>query len=209
MDSLALIDGNNFYVSCERVFDPSLQGRPVVVLSNNDGCIVARSDEVKRLGVPMGAPFHQWEKELRRHDTKVFSSNYSLYADMSRRVVETLRTITRDVEVYSIDESFLRLPELPHRDLVEIAREARAKVYRWTGIPTGIGIGPTKTLSKIANKLSKRLPEAKGAFCLTDHPDAEAILGSFPVGDVWGIGRRYSKMLMDRGVITARDLRDL
>lgn len=209
METYALVDGNNFYVSCERVFDPSLRAVPVVVLSNNDGCIVARSNEVKALGVPMGAPFFQWETVLRRHGTKVFSSNYTLYADMSRRVVETLRTVTPELEPYSIDESFLRLPDLPHRDLLEVAREARSKVYQWTGIPVGVGVGRTKTLAKIANKLAKKRPDARGAFCLAGHPETEAILEAFPVEDVWGIGRQYARLLAGRGVTTARALRDL
>lgn len=207
--TFALVDGNNFYVSCERVFDPKLRDVPVVVLSNNDGCIVARSNEVKALGVPMGAPFFKWEKVLKQHGTRVFSSNYTLYADMSNRVMETLRTVARDVEVYSIDEAFLQLPEMGHRDLQEIGRQARTKVYQWTGIPVGVGVGTTKTLAKIGNKLAKKRPEAKGTFCLAGHPEAESILNGFPVEDVWGIGRQYARLLATLGITTAAGLRDL
>ena len=152
----ALIDCNNFYVSCERVFDPSLRGVPVAVLSNNDGCVIARSEEVKALGVPTGGPYFKYKRLLARHGARVFSSNYALYGDMSQRVMQVLRQVAPEVEVYSIDEAFLHLagPRPP----VEQARAARATVRRWTGIPTAIGLGPTKTLAKIASRFAKRSP---------------------------------------------------
>ena len=150
---IALVDCNNFFCSCERVFDPSLAGAPVVVLSNNDGCIISRSQEAKDLGIPMGAPLHEQQHLIRRHGVEVFSSNYTLYGDMSARVMSILRDAVPAIEVYSIDEAFLELPELFDE---EKARELRARVLQWTGIPGCIGIGPTKLLAKLANRFSKK-----------------------------------------------------
>ncbi len=203
-DPLALIDCNNFYVSCERVFDPSLEGVPVVVLSNNDGCIIARSDEVKALGVPMGAPFFRWRRVLARHGARVFSSNYALYGDFSRRVMGVLRHMAPAVEVYSIDEAFLHLATT--RGAAEQAQAVRARVRRWTGIPTSVGIGPTKTLAKIAGRLARRHPE--GVFDLTQRRDVDALLERVAVADVWGIGPARARLLGEHGIETARQLRD-
>jgi len=198
----ALADCNNFYASCERVFDPSLAGRPIVVLSNNDGCIIARSAEAKALGIGMGLPFFQYEKALLRHGVAVFSSNYALYGDMSARVMSTLGRFTPNLETYSIDEAFLDLSGLPG-DLTAYAARIRETVLRWTGIPVSIGLGPTKTLAKLANRLAKDAPGHNGVLDLTGPRDREAFLARVAVGDIWGIGRRHAARLDRYGVRTA------
>lgn len=203
MPIFALVDCNNFYASCERVFNPALEGRPVVVLSNNDGCIVARSAEAKALGIPMGKPEFQCRDLIRQHGVAVFSSNYALYGDMSGRVMATLGAFTPRMEVYSIDEAFLDLSDLPG-NRTDHARELRATVRRWTGIPLSIGIGPTKTLAKVANRLAKKDPALGGVFDLTGQ-DMRPWLARVEVGDVWGIGRRHASMLAGHGVRTALD----
>ena len=204
--TFALVDCDNFYVSCERLFDPSLREAPVAILSNNDGCIIARSAEVKALGVPTGGPYFKYERLLARHGTRVFSSNYALYGDMSQRVMQVLRQAAPEVEVYSIDEAFLHLADT--RAPVDQARQIRRTVRRWTGIPTSIGLGPTKTLAKIATRFAKRHPEVEGVFDLTHRRDVDALLGLVHVGDVWGIGPQYTKRLLARGIETALQLRD-
>ena len=158
MSIFALVDCNNFYASCERVFNPSLLGKPIVVLSNNDGCVIARSNEAKELGIPMGAPYYQHKSFIQNNNVKVFSSNYQFYGDMSQRVMKSLSMMlpNQDVEVYSIDEAFLRLDGFVMRDLFDWALGVRNNVLQWTGIPTSIGIAPTKTLSKIANHVAKK-----------------------------------------------------
>src|SRR5438132_351123 len=176
----ALVDCNNFYVSCERVFNPKLEGRPVVVLSNNDGIVVARSNEAKALGIGMGVPEFQIRRLIRAHDVQVFSSNYVLYGDMSQRVMETLTQFTPNLEVYSIDEAFLSLSGFASRDLTEYGHTIRAKVKQWTGIPVSIGIAETKTLAKVAAHLAKRLPEAAGVFDLTSCQNRDALLAGIP-----------------------------
>lgn len=200
----ALVDCNNFYASCERVFNPRLAGRPVAVLSNNDGCVIARSEEVKQLGVPMGAPMHEHKATFERNGVVVLSSNYALYGDMSARVMETLRPSVTTMEVYSIDEAFLALEE---RQGVEFARELRARVRRWTGIPVSIGIGPTKTLAKIANRLSKTTPALGGVLDLGIVRNLDDTLARIPCADIWGIGKRLALRLAAGGVRTARDLK--
>jgi len=202
----ALIDCNNFYASCERVFRPDLEGRPVAVLSNNDGCIVARSGEVKALGVPMGAPYFKFRDVLQRHDVQVFSSNYELYGDMSARVMTVLSRFSSDVEIYSIDEAFLALDGFVGWDVMAHAHELRATVKQWTGIPVSVGIAPTKTLAKLAAERAKKAPELGGVFVMPNRPqDRETALAATPVGDVWGIGRRWSKRLAAQGVMNALD----
>jgi len=203
----ALVDCNNFYASCERAFNPSLIGRPVVVLSNNDGCIIARSAEAKALGISMAKPYFQSEPLIKKHGVAVFSSNYALYGDMSARVMSTLGQFSPDMEMYSIDEAFLDLTGFP--EVEAYARTIRATVRQWTGIPVSIGLGPTKTLAKIANRLAKSRPELDGALDISRRPDLDALLESIQVGDVWGIGRRYAAMLTGRGIHTARAFRDL
>jgi DNA polymerase V len=202
----ALADCNNFYVSCERVFCPSLEGRPVVVLSNNDGCIIARSDEAKALGLQMGDPYHLNKEQLTRHGVAVFSSNYALYGDMSRRVMDTLSTFTPEIELYSIDEAFLNLAGFERRGLTDYARLIRATVRRDTGIPVSIGIGPTKTLAKVANHLAKAQPETGGVYELSE-AETDSALAGIEVREVWGVGPRWAKWLEDQGIATALDLK--
>lgn len=198
-----LCDCNNFFVSCERVFDPSLNGKPVVVLSNNDGCVIARSNESKALGVKMGQPLFQIRALIEKHGVKVFSSNYQLYGDMSHRVMATLRLLVPELEVYSIDEAFLNLDGVAEDKLHEWGREIARIVKRNTGIPVSIGIAPTKTLAKIASKLCKKYPKLKGCCFMHRSEDIEKVLKSFPIEDVWGVGRRYSKMLHSLEIRTA------
>jgi len=198
-----LVDGNNFYASCERVFQPALRGVPLVVLSNNDGCAIARSAEAKALGIKMGQPAHELKQLVRRHGLQMRSANFGLYGDMSARVVSVLRDATSRVEVYSIDESFIDLTGM--RDREAFARELRTRVHRWTGIPNCIGIGPTKTLAKLANKAAKT---GTGVVDLGDRAARDALLPRFPVEDLWGVGRRLAPKLAAMGVRTAADLRD-
>lgn len=208
--TLALVDCNNFYASCERVFDPSLATRPVVILSNNDGCIIARSNESKALGIPMGAPFHQFRDVLERHQVAVLSSNYALYGDMSRRVMQVLSEWSPRQEIYSIDESFLDLSGFDNPTSWGI--KVRADVLRRTGIPVGVGIASTKTLAKLANHCAKkRAPwKASGVCDLNELSQVEltSTLADIEVGDVWGIGRRLSENLMSQGIRTAEALKN-
>lgn len=204
----ALVDANNFYVSCERVFNPKLEGKPVVILSNNDGCAVARSEEAKALGVFMGVPVFQIEGLIKKHNIKVLSSNYSLYADMSQRVMSTLGEFTPELEVYSIDEAFLSLSGFNNTDPTEYGKGIRAAVKKWVGIPVSIGMGPTKTLAKIANRLVKKNPMCKGVLDISSHQRLDDFLDSVGVGDVWGIGRQYAALLKKNGICTALQLRD-
>ncbi|MGE6654590.1 Y-family DNA polymerase, partial [Stenotrophomonas sp. NPDC077426] len=197
---LGLVDGNNFYASCERIFNPSLRGRPVVILSNNDGCAIARSQEAKDLGVGMGQPIHQVPSDVRRQ-LKVLSANFGLYGDLSGRVVSILRDLFPHVEVYSIDESFVSFDGIPAGEHQRIAGEARARILQWTGIPCCVGIGPTKTLAKLGNKAAKKTVNG----VMTALPGS-ALLDRFPVEDVWGVGRKLTAQLGIEGVLTAADL---
>ena len=201
--AVALVDCNSFYCSCEAVFDPALVGRPVVVLSNNDGCVIARSAEAKALGIAMGEPAFKLTSTLRKHDVAVYSSNYTLYGDMSRRVMEVLGTFTPSLEVYSIDEAFLDLSHVPDALRPEVARQIQRTVRRWTGIPVGIGIGETKTLAKIANRLAKKSAKCGGVLDLARSPHRAAALAATPVGDVWGVGRQWNARLRAAGITTA------
>lgn len=203
----ALVDCNNFYASCERVFNPTLNGQPIVVLSNNDGCVVARSNEAKALGIGMGVPEFQIRPLLSAHRVQVFSSNYTLYGDMSQRVMETLEQFSPDVEVYSIDEAFLSLVGFEPRGLIEHGRLIRRTVPQWTGIPVSVGIAETKTLAKIANRIAKRTPDTGGVFDLLACPDREALLGRVAVEDVWGIGPNHARLLKQHDITTALQLR--
>jgi DNA polymerase V len=200
----ALVDCNNFYASCERVFNPRLARRPLAILSNNDGCVIARSEEVKQLGVPMGAPAHDHKATFEKNGVVVLSSNYALYGDMSARVMEVLRPAVPAMEVYSIDEAFLEFPEGRG---AEFARELRARVRQWTGIPVSIGIGPTKTLAKIANRLSKKTPELGGVLDLGMVRNLDETLARISCADIWGIGKRLALRLAAGGVRTACDLK--
>lgn len=203
-DFYLMVDCNNFYASCERVFDPSLEGKPVIVLSNNDGCVIARSNEAKALGIAMGEPAYKREDFYARSGVRVLSSNYALYGDMSARVMRTLGLFSAEAEVYSIDECFLRLKGLDSRSLVDTAREIRATVKKWTGIPVGVGIARTKTLAKVANRLAKK---GDGVRLLEDEEDIDQFLHATEPGDVWGIGRRSARFLAACGVRTALDLK--
>jgi len=204
-----LVDCNNFYASCERVFNPALVGRPIVVLSNNDGCIVARSQEAKALGIPMGAPAFQVKEAIEANGVAVFSSNYTLYGDMSNRVMKTLATFVDHIEVYSIDEAFLDFRGHTLTDLTAVGRTIVRTVQRNTGIPVSMGLAPTKTLAKVANKYAKKYKGYKGV-CLIDTEEKRIkALKGFEVGEVWGIGRRYAKLLNYQGVKTAYDFTQL
>lgn len=204
-----LADCNNFYASCERVFNPSLVGRPVVVLSNNDGCVIARSNEAKKLGIEMGAPYFQIKQLARRGNVAVFSSNFVLYGDMSRRVMGLLKKFVPATEVYSIDEAFLDFTGMDETKLDELGHKIASTVKRYTGIPVSIGIAPTKTLAKIASKLCKQYPKLNGCCFMHRPQDIEKVLRKFPIEDVWGVGRRYAKMLKANGVDTAWDFKQL
>jgi DNA polymerase V len=208
MTIFALCDCNNFYVSCERVFDPRLVRRPVVVLSNNDGCVVARANEAKALGIKVGEPVFQIKGLIEKHDVQVLSSNYSLYADMSCRVMGVLRGFASRIEMYSIDESFLQLDERD-RDLSGLGHAMRTEVYQQTGIPVSVGIAETKTLAKVANHLAKRSQKANGVLNLTSTRYHDRALERTSIEDVWGIGPRSAKKLLTQGITTARHLRDL
>jgi len=202
MPLYALVDCNNFYASCERLFRPELKGKPVVVLSNNDGCVISRSNEAKDVGIPMGAPAYQWEHAFRQHGVAVFSSNYALYGDLSNRVMSILEDMAPRVEVYSIDEAFLDLTGVA--DPVALCRAIRERATRHTGIPVSIGLARTKTLAKLAARRAKKNPTLSGVFDL-GAVDAEGVLRETDVGAVWGIGFRHAKRLLARGVRTALD----
>jgi DNA polymerase V len=209
-EPIALVDGNCFYVSCERVFDPRLEGRPVVVLSNNDGCVVSRSDEAKALGVGMGEPWHLCEKRLGRGKVIALSSNYTLYGDMSRRMMTIIGAAAPEQEVYSIDESFIRFSGMRRWDLHAHGAALRARVLQWIGIPVCVGIGPSKTLAKFANRAAKKRSEFAGVCDVGSMPASQLdeLLGSFEVGDTWGIGSRLSARMAEHGVQTVYDLRE-
>lgn len=200
-----LCDCNNFFASCERVFRPELNGRPVIVLSNNDGCVIARSNEAKALGIRMGQPYYQLRELVRRYDVATFSTNFVLYGDMSRRVIWTLRQLVPAAEVYSIDEAFLDLRGIATEELDALGHRISRTVQRNTGIPVSIGIAPTKTLAKIASKLCKRYPRLEGSCLMYRPADIEKVLRRFPIGDVWGVGRRHLRMLEQAGIATAYD----
>ncbi len=201
----ALVDGNNFYVSCERVFNPSLDGKPVVVLSNNDGCIISRSNEAKALGFKMAEPVHKRKDFIEKNKVVVFSSNYTLYGDMSNRMMKILNQFSPDIEVYSIDEAFVNLSGI-QVNLDDYGKQIRSTILKNIGIPVGVGIASTKTLAKVANKLSKK---NKGVFVIDSEAKREWALKNTPIEDVWGIGRQYSKMLMKHGINSAYDFSQL
>ncbi len=208
----ALVDVNNFYVSCERVFNPHLENRPMVVLSNNDGCAVARSNEVKALGIKMGTPWFKLKDLAARHNIIALSSNYTLYGDMSNRVMTILRDYSPNVEVYSIDESFLSLNGLGKiwPTAMDMGQSIRQRVRQWTGLPVCVGIGPSKTLAKLANHIAKTQPEMAGVCDLVAMPQAQldAYLANIEVREVWGVGRRIGAHLHEAGIKTVKALRD-
>jgi len=200
----ALVDCNNFYASCERIFDPSLWGRPVIILSNNDGCVVARSQEAKEAGVPFAVPYFKIKDMIRAHNIAVFSSNYALYADISNRVMTTLHSFSPDIEVYSIDEAFL-LFRNAGKNLEELGGEIRRKIYRDIGVPVSVGIAPTKTLAKAASGYAKRNPHTGGVVFLHDKESVDEVLHNMSVVDIWGIGPAYAAKLKNRRVQSAMD----
>ena len=209
----ALVDVNNFYVSCERVFQPQLEHVPMVVLSNNDGCAVARSAEVKALGVKMGTPWFKMKALAKEHGILALSSNYTLYGDMSNRATAVLRDFSPDIEVYSVDESFLRVESVAHLygGVTAMGQQIRQRVKQWTGLPVCVGCGPTKTLAKIANHLAKKNPEFDGVCDLHAIPRPERLrwMSQLEVGEVWGVGKRIAKRLNAMGVETVLDLRNI
>ncbi len=203
----AIIDCNSFYASCERVFQPQLIGRPIVVLSNNDGCIIARNDEAKLLDIPMGGPYFMAKDICERKGVSVFSSNYALYGDLSRRVMETIASVYPDIEVYSIDECFMDIDEKYVTDLHAFGRSITERVIQWTGVPVSIGIAPTKVLSKVANRLSKKdKARYKGVYVIQTAAEIEDALRRTQVGDVWGVGWNSVKKLHNLGIDTAYKL---
>lgn len=203
---IALVDCNNFYASCERVFNPKLIGKPIVVLSNNDGMIIARSNEAKELGIAMGEPLFKIKDKIKQHNVAVFSSNYALYGDMSERVMSILENFSPEVEIYSIDEAFLNLKGFERYDLTECGRRIRDTIRQWVGLPVSVGIAETKTLAKLANRLAKKLKKADGVLNLYKSKYLKQALKMTDVEDVWGIGRQYSKLLKNHGINTAYEL---
>ena len=206
----ALVDCNNFYASCERVFNPNLQHKPIVILSNNDGCIIARSDEAKKLGIPMGAPIFKYRTLIANHNVKVFSSNYSLYGDMSSRVMSILKQFTPDIQVYSIDESFLKLEGFEGYNLTDYGMLMKNRILKWTGIPTCAGIAPTKALSKVANKIARKYPnQTKGVYVIDTEVKRINALKWTKIKDIWGIGKQLSNRLAIKGCKNAYDFTQL
>lgn len=205
---MALADCDTFYTSCERVCRPDLIGRPIVVLSNNDGCIIARSREVKALGIPMGEPEFKLRRELERHKVAVFSSNYTLYGDLSHRVMMTLESVVPDVETYSIDEAFLPMPPVLAAHADDVAREVKDRVWQWVGLPISVGVAPTRVLAKIATEVAKKFPQYRGIFNMASCGNVDRVLEWVKVHDIWGVGRKGALKLRSEGVKTALDLRD-
>jgi DNA polymerase V len=210
--TFALVDCNNFYVSCERAFNPKLEGIPVIVLSNNDGCAVARSNEAKALGIGMGEPYFKVKEVFEKAGGVALSSNYALYGDMSARVMSILSEFCEEMEVYSIDEAFLSFDGIPENEMVVVAKQIRAKVLRCTGIPVSIGIASTKTLAKVANEIAKsdgkKVNRFGGVYSVISRPEEEMqyILSHFEIGDLWGVGRKYAKKLQKYGIKNAYQL---
>ncbi len=203
---IALIDCNSFYVSCERLFNPKIRKKPVVVLSNNDGCIVSRSNEAKALGIKMGEPYFKAKDIIIKNDVQVFSSNYSLYGDLSRRVMRTLKRFNSDIEVYSIDEAFMDLTNFSDSEVLGVGQEIRETVLQWTGIPTSIGIAKTKTLSKVANHIAKKKQSGVTSFIGIDNIDP--LLERVDINDVWGVGRQLTKFYHKNGIYNAKQLKN-
>ena len=203
---IALIDCNSFYVSCERLFKPKLLNKPVVVLSNNDGCVISRSNEAKALGIKMGEPFFKVKDLVSKHKVFVFSSNYALYGDLSRRVMKILKTFSPNVEIYSIDEAFLDLSFVEKNKTEELAKEIRNRILKWTGIPTSVGISNTKTLSKVANHIAKK--NNTGVMYL-DPKYSDEYLKKFEIQDIWGVGRQLTKFFIKNNILTAFDLKNV
>ena len=206
-NKIALVDCNSFYVSCERLFNPSLIKKPIVVLSSNDGCVISRSTEAKALGIKMGEPYFKVERIVKKNNVKIFSSNYSLYGDISRRVMKTLKQFSPQIEIYSIDEAFLNLSSIKDENLLEYGNKIRSTILKWTGIPTSIGIATTKTLSKVANYLAKK--ERSGVINLINSKQTDKLLTEIKINDVWGVGRQLTKFYIKNGINTAYQLKNI
>jgi len=204
---IALIDCNSFYVSCERLFNPKIRNKPVVVLSSNDGCIISRSNEAKALGINMGEPYFKAKDIIVKNNVHVFSSNYSLYGDLSRRVMRTLKRFNSEIEIYSIDEAFLDLSNFPNEEIENVGKEIRDVVLQWTGIPTSIGIAKTKTLSKVANHIAKKTKS--GVVSLIGIKDIDPILEKVEVNDIWGVGKQLTKFFFKNGIHNAKQLKNI
>jgi DNA polymerase V len=204
-NNIALIDCNSFYVSCERLFNPKIINKPVVVLSNNDGCVISRSSEAKKLGIKMGEPYFKVKDLVTKNNVHIFSSNYALYGDISRRVMKILKEFSDKMEIYSIDEAFIDLSFIENERLEDYGKEIRERILKWTGIPTSIGISNTKTLCKIANHVAKK--KQTGVTFL--NKDIDKILETFPISDVWGVGRQISKLYIKNGIDTALKLKNI
>ena len=203
---IALIDCNSFYVSCERLFNPKIRRKPVVVLSNNDGCIISRSNEAKALGIKMGEPYFKEKEIIVKNNVQVFSSNYSLYGDISRRVMRTLKRFNSDIEIYSIDEAFLDLSNFSDNEIKDVGHEIRSIVLKWTSIPTSIGIAKTKTLSKVANHIAKK--KKSGVVSLVGIKNIDPILEKVEINDVWGVGKQITKFYHKNGIYNAKQLKN-
>ena len=204
-NKIALVDCNSFYVSCERLFNPKIQKKAVVVLSNNDGCVISRSREAKDLGIKMGEPYFKVKDLVKKNKAKVYSSNYALYGDISRRLMKVLKTFSPKVEIYSIDEAFIDLSFIDEKGVEDYGREIRSRVLKWTGIPTSVGIASTKTLSKVANHIAKK--EKAGVIYLNTNIDEK--LKKFPIEDVWGVGKQLSKFYHKNNISNAYDLKNV
>ena len=204
-NKIALVDCNSFYVSCERLFNPKIQKKAVVVLSNNDGCVISRSREAKDLGIKMGEPYFKVKELVKKNKVEVYSSNYALYGDISRRVMKVLKTFSPKVEIYSIDEAFIDLSFIDEKGVEDYGREIRSRVLKWTGIPTSVGIASTKTLSKVANHIAKK--EKAGVIYLNTNIDER--LKRFPIEDVWGVGKQLSKFYNKNNISNAYDLKNV
>ncbi len=205
----AVVDCNNFYCSCERIFAPHLDGKPVVVLSNNDGCVISRSDEARTLGIPMGAPYFKIKDTVRKHEVSVFSSNYNLYGNMSWRVMETIKQLVgnNNVEIYSIDEAFIDLNKFNQNNSQDLALELKTKIELWTGIKVSVGVGPTKTLAKLANNTAKKNKKLFNCiFVLDQEEKIREILQKTKVSGIWGVGKKFADKLISLGIVSGWDL---
>jgi DNA polymerase V len=204
-NKVALIDCNSFYVSCERLFNPKINNKPVVVLSNNDGCVISRSTEAKRIGIKMGEPYFKVKELVKKNNVRIFSSNYALYGDISRRVMKTLKSFSDKIEIYSIDEAFVDLSHIEEKEVDNYGKEIRERILKWTGIPTSVGIANTKTLSKVANHIAKK--NKTGVIYLNENIDGH--LKNFCISDIWGVGKQLSKLYIKNGIDTAYKLKNI
>ena len=204
-NKIALVDCNSFYVSCERLFNPKIINKPVVVLSNNDGCVISRSTEAKKIGIKMGEPYFKVKELVKKNSVHVFSSNYGLYGDLSRRVMKTLKSFTDKIEIYSIDEAFIDLSHIEDKEIENYGKEIRERILKWTGIPTSVGIANTKTLSKVANHIAKE--NKTGVIYIKE--DVDEKLKNFHISDIWGVGKQLSKLYIKNGIDTAYKLKNI